>query len=64
MTDIPSQSDKGERKMKSKEMMTKLIAVVLLVVFAVVSFAALAKTAADPVTYSHTLSPSMTRRPR
>lgn len=41
--------------MKSKEMMTKVIAVVVLVVFAVVSFASLAKTAADPVTYSRTI---------
>lgn len=41
--------------MKSKEMMTKLVAVVLLVVFAVVSFAVLAQKAADPVTYAHTI---------
>ena len=41
--------------MKSKEKITKVIAVVVLVVFAVVSFASLAKTAADPVTYSHTI---------
>ena len=41
--------------MKSKEMMTKVVAVVLLVVFAVVSFAGLAKTAADTMTYSHTI---------
>ena len=41
--------------MKSKEMMTKVVAVVLLVVFAVVSFAVLAQKAADPVTYAHTI---------
>ena len=41
--------------MKSNELMTKVVAVVLLVVFAVVSFAVLAQKAADPVTYAHTI---------
>lgn len=41
--------------MKTREMMLRIIAAVLLVVIGFVSFAVFAKTAADPVTYSHTI---------
>ena len=41
--------------MKTNEMMLRIVAVAVLVVFALVSFTVLAKNTCDPLTYSHTI---------